>query len=237
VGRQAQIDFAESYDTFSRKGLVMNHFINKGEPLMKKLLLGTIVLTLVIIAPFPTMAEVNIGIGISLPPIEFNGPPDVVAMPDTDDVYFVPDINLDMFFWNGWWWRPWEGRWYRSQYYDRGWAYYDQIPSFYFDIDPGWRGHYRNHNWYGHRWDYERIPYQNFQQNWNSWHNNRHWEKQRTWGVQSYQPLPEQQRQEIRNERQRYHQQYHGQGQQHHGESQHQQSHEKHEGGDSGHRE
>ncbi|WAC08544.1 MAG: hypothetical protein OS130_04945 [Thermodesulfobacteriota bacterium] len=204
---------------------------------MKKLLLGTIVLTLVIIAPFPTMAEVNIGIGISLPPIEFNGPPDVVAMPDTDDVYFVPDINLDMFFWNGWWWRPWEGRWYRSQYYDRGWAYYDQIPSFYFDIDPGWRGHYRNHNWYGHRWDYERIPYQNFQQNWNSWHNNRHWEKQRTWGVQSYQPLPEQQRQEIRNERQRYHQQYHGQGQQHHGESQHQQSHEKHEGGDSGHRE
>jgi hypothetical protein len=195
----------------------MNHFINKGEPLMKKLLLGTIVLTLVIIAPFPTMAEVNIGIGISLPPIEFNGPPDVVAMPDTDDVYFVPDINLDMFFWNGWWWRPWEGRWYRSQYYDRGWAYYDQIPSFYFDIDPGWRGHYRNHNWYGHRWDYERIPYQNFQQNWNSWHNNRHWEKQRTWGVQSYQPPPQQQKQELRNERQLHHQQYHGQGQQHQG--------------------
>jgi len=142
-------------------------------------------------------------------------------MPDTDGVYFVPDIALDMFFWNGWWWRPYEGGWYRSQYYDRGWASYDQVPSFYFDIEPGWRGHYRNHNWNGHPWNYERISNQRLQQNWNSWHNNHYWEKQKTWGVQSYQPQPQQQRQELRNQRQ----------------VQHQQSHEKHEGRDSEHRE
>jgi hypothetical protein len=29
VGRQAQIDFAESYDTFRRKGLVIKQFTNK----------------------------------------------------------------------------------------------------------------------------------------------------------------------------------------------------------------
>ncbi|MGD0663676.1 MAG: hypothetical protein ABSD38_37035, partial [Syntrophorhabdales bacterium] len=40
------------------------------------------------------------------PPIAFQGPPDVIAMPDTSDVYEVPGVDADLFFWNGWWWRP-----------------------------------------------------------------------------------------------------------------------------------
>jgi hypothetical protein len=122
------------------------------------------------------------------PPVAFRGAPDVVVMPDTDDVYVVPDLDVDVYFWSGWWWRPWGGRWYRSRYYDRGWAYYDRIPSFYRDVDPDWRGYYRNHNWYGHRWDYERIPHGRLQQNWNGWYKNRYWQNQRSWGVQGYQP-------------------------------------------------
>ena len=129
------------------------------------------------------------------------------SLPDTNDVYVAPDIDVDLFFWNGWWWRLWEGRWYRSHYYDRGWGYYNNVPSFYFDVDPGWRGYYRDHNWYGHRWNYERIPYQQLQQNWRSWHNDRHWERQGTWGVQGYQPRPQQQRQELRQQRQQQYQQ------------------------------
>ena len=171
---------------------------------------------LVMIATFvacvSTSRYEDTGMGISLPPIGFYGPPDVVVMPDTDDVYFVPDIDVDMFFWNGWWWRPWEGRWYRSQYYDRGWAYYNNVPSFYYDVDPGWRGYYRDRNWYGHRWDYDRIPHPRLQQDWESWHNNRYWERQRTWGVQGYQPRPQQQREELRHQRQeQYHQRFEGQ--------------------------
>ena len=81
---------------------------------MKKLLWGIILLALVIAVPIRTVAEVIIGIGISLPTIRFYGPPDVVVMSDTDDVYVVPDIDADMFFWNGWWWRPYGGGWYRS---------------------------------------------------------------------------------------------------------------------------
>ncbi len=175
---------------------------------MKKLLLGTILLAVVMVLPIPTMAAVDISINISLPPpVVFEAPPAVIVMPDTDDVYVVPDIDVDIFFWNGWWWRPWEGRWYRSHYYDRGWAYYNDVPSFYFDVDPGWRGFYRDHNWYGHRWDYERIPHQRLQQNWKSWHNDRHWERRGTWGVQSYQPRPKPQRQELRQQRQQQYQQ------------------------------
>jgi len=65
---------------------------------MKKVLLVTIILGLVIVFPFPTIAGVNIGIGISLPPIIFNGPPEVVVVPDTYDAYVVPDIDVQLLF-------------------------------------------------------------------------------------------------------------------------------------------
>jgi hypothetical protein len=170
---------------------------------MKKLLLGTICLVLFVFVPGPVMARVDISIGISVPPLfVLNAPPVVVPMPDADNVYVVPDIDIDIFFWSGWWWMPWEGRWYRSHYYDRGWAYYNSVPVFYFDVDPGWRRYYREGNWYGHRWNYERIPYQRLQQNWRSWHNNRYWERRKTWGIENYRPRPQQQRQELRGQRQ-----------------------------------
>jgi hypothetical protein len=181
---------------------------DKGGNKMKKLLFGTMLLALVIVVPIPTMAAVDINVAIPLPPpIASQAPPDVIAMPDTNDVYAAPDINADLFFWNGWWWRLWEGRWYRSHYYNQGWGYYNNVPSFYFDVDPGWRGYYRDHNWNGHRWNYERIPNQRLQQNWKSWHNDRHWEKQGTWGVQGYQPRPQKERQAVRQQRQKQYQQ------------------------------
>ena len=175
---------------------------------MKKLFFGALLLALVIAVPVPTIARVDVNIGIGLPPlIAFSAPPELIVLPDANDVYVVPDVDVDLFFWNGWWWRLWEGRWYRSHYYNRGWGYYTAVPSFYFDVDPGWREYYRDHDWYGHRWDYERIPTQRLQQNWRSWQNNRHWERQGTWGVQGYQPRPQQQRQELRQQRQQQYQQ------------------------------
>lgn len=171
---------------------------------MKKFLLGIILLAFAMIFPVPAMAGVDISIGISLPPpVVFAAPPEVIVLPDTPDVYVVPDIDVDLFFWNGWWWRLWEGRWYRSHYYNRGWAYYDYVPNFYFDVDPGWRGYYRERDWHGHPWNYQRIPDQRLERNWKSWHNNRYWEKRASWGVQDYRPRPKQERQELRQERQR----------------------------------
>jgi hypothetical protein len=182
--------------------------MHRGGTKMKKLLLGTILLALSIAVPAPATAEVGVSIGISLPPlITFAAPPEVIVIPETTDVYVIPDIDVDIFFWDGWWWRPWEGRWYRSRYYDRGWVYYRSVPRFYFDVDPGWRGYYRDRHWHGHRWDYERIPDRRLKQQWRGWRDNRHWERRRTWGVQSYQPRPRQQRQELRRQRQDLYQQ------------------------------
>jgi len=169
---------------------------------MKKLLFGTMLLALVIVVPISTMADVNISIGIPLPPlIVFAGPIEVIVIPDTY-VYVIPDIEEDIFFYGGWWWRPWEGRWYRSRYYDRDWVHYRYIPYFYYDIDFGWRGYYRDHHWYGRPWNYGRIPYQHLQQNWRGWQDNRYWERERKWDVENHQPPTPQKRQELRRERQ-----------------------------------
>ena len=97
---------------------------------MKKLFLGTLFLALVIVVPVPTMAGVDVNVNIALPPpIVFSAPPELIVLPETY-VYVVPDVAADIFFYNGWWWRPWEGRWYRSRNYNSGWAYYQRVPIF-----------------------------------------------------------------------------------------------------------
>jgi len=176
---------------------------------MKKLFFGTLLLALVIVVSIPTMAKAGVDVNVSIglpPPIVFASPPEVIVLPDTY-VYAVPEIDVDLFFWNGLWWRFWEGRWYRSHYYNRGWGYYNRVPSFYFDVDPGWRGYYRERNWYGHQWNYERIPHERLHSNWKNWNTNRYWERRGTWGVQGYQPRPQKQRQELRQQREQQYQQ------------------------------
>jgi DNA segregation ATPase FtsK/SpoIIIE-like protein len=160
----------------------------QGDNKMKKLLLGTMLLALIITAPLPTMAGVDIGISISLPPLLiFAGPPEVVVIPETN-VYVVPDLDEDIYFYSGWWWRPWQGRWYRSRNYRSGWAYYQSVPSFYRGIPSGWRDDYRERRWRGREWNYQPIPHQQVQKNWRTWEKNKHWEKQNSWGVQGLRP-------------------------------------------------
>ncbi len=155
---------------------------------MKKFLFRTVLLALAFAVPAPTMAGVDIHVGIPLPPpLVFPAPPEVIVIPETY-VYAVPDVQEDVFFYNGWWWRPWRGRWYRSRDYSSGWVYYRGVPSFYGRIPSGWRNDYRGHHWRGHPWDHRRIPHHQLQRNWSSWEKSRHWEKDHTWGVQGLRP-------------------------------------------------
>jgi hypothetical protein len=158
---------------------------------MKKLLYGTILLALLFVFPMAAMAQVSVRVSIPLPPlIMFPAPPVLVVIPETY-VYVVPDVQEEIFFYNGWWWRPWNGRWYRARNYDRGWVYYKRVPSFYGRIPSGWRNDYREHRWQGHQWNYQRIPHQQLHNNWRGWQKNKHWEKQQTWGVQGLRPQPQ----------------------------------------------
>jgi hypothetical protein len=109
-------------------------------------------------------AGVSVGIGIALPPpIVVATPPAMVVLPYAPNVYVAPGVSVDLFFWNGWWWRPWGGYWYRSHYYDHGWGYYKGgVPSFYRHVNPRWRGYYTSRNWNGRPWNHKLIPHQQF---------------------------------------------------------------------------
>jgi hypothetical protein len=160
--------------------------MKKRNIVIRFLLFGTIVWSLVLLSHIPTMAvdvSVNVGVNIPLPPaIVFSAPPQLVVIPETY-VYADPDVDADIFFYGGWWWRPWEGRWYRSRNYDSGWGHYKHAPPFYSQVPSHWRDDYRRHKWKGHKWDHKRIPHGQVQRNWNKWEHDKHWEKQNTWGV------------------------------------------------------
>jgi hypothetical protein len=150
---------------------------------MKKVFLGTMLLTLMLIFPLPTTARVDIDINISLPPpVRFVEPPELIVLPGSY-VYAVPDVEVDIFFHDGWWWRSWDSRWYRSREYSSGWVYYQNVPSFYREIPSDWRHYYRERRWRGHEWHYQRIPHHRVTRYWRDWERDRYWEHQQTWGV------------------------------------------------------
>ena len=151
---------------------------------MKRLFLGTLFLALVFVLPVSTIARVNVNVGVSLPPIVFGGPPELVVIPETN-VYAVPGVDADIFFYGGWWWRPWEGQWYRSRNYNSGWGHYRGRPSFYRSVPSGWRNDYRENRWKGNQWNHQTVPHHEVQRNWRTWERNKHWERQNSWGVQN----------------------------------------------------
>jgi hypothetical protein len=119
---------------------------------------------------------IHVDIGIPLPSISFSVAPQLVALPGTY-AYVVPEYDAELFFYDGFWWRPYQGRWYRSSYYDRGWEVYGSVPVFYSNVPRDWRTRYRNRSWDGRRWDYERVSYDNVKRNWSSWKRDRHWDR------------------------------------------------------------
>ncbi|MDA8325426.1 MAG: hypothetical protein M0033_04340 [Nitrospiraceae bacterium] len=124
-------------------------------------------------------AGVNLNIGIGLgtpavvypapPPMAFPAPPDVVVIPGTY-VYYVPDVDVNIFFYHGFWWRPYEGRWYRSPYYRGPWMFTAprRVPRPLVMLPPGWRGRPAR---------YGRIPYGRLRGHWRRWERERHWDR------------------------------------------------------------
>ena len=115
-------------------------------------------------------AGVNVNIGVNLPAYRFAAPPEVVVIPGTY-VYMVPGIDVDVLFFQGYWWRPYEGHWYRSRDYKGSWRYVEprRIPH-------GLRALPQD---YRHRLspEYERIPHRDVQRNWKKWEREKYWDR------------------------------------------------------------
>jgi hypothetical protein len=119
-----------------------------------------------------SMAGINIGVNIPLPPIfAFPAPPELVVIPGTY-AYFPPDVDFDIFFYGGYWYRPYDGYWYRSIGYDGPWVYIGSPPPVLLRLPPYYRIITR-----GER----RIPYGELHRHWRAWRRERYWERHH-WG-------------------------------------------------------
>lgn len=118
-------------------------------------------------------AGVSISINIGLPAFVLPAPPPVVVIPGTY-VYVVPDIDVTFLFYHGYWYRPYEGRWYMASSYNGPWAYIElsRVPRVLVDLPPSyWRVPPGRH----------RIPYAELRENWGRWERERHWDRDKEW--------------------------------------------------------
>jgi len=131
------------------------------------LLIGALLLVLTGSA---TQSEAEVKERINLPTIMFAGPAVVVLIPGTY-VYMVPDIAEDVLFFQGYWWRPYEGHWYRSRDYKaRSWHYVEprRIPRELIALPRDSRNRLAGS---------ERIPLKDLQKNWQKWEKEKYWDR------------------------------------------------------------
>jgi hypothetical protein len=104
------------------------------------------------------------------PAYAFPGPPDVVPIPGTY-VYLVPGINVDMFFYRGYWYRPFGGRWYVAATFNGPWLYTPirRVPRVLLTLPPGYRR-------LALAPGYHVVPHAELLRNWGRWERERHWE-------------------------------------------------------------
>ncbi len=93
-------------------------------------------------------------------------PPPVILIPGTD-VYYVPDVEVDILFCNGDWYRPYGGRWYIARHYNGPWGYLipPRVPRVLINLPLNHRSILS-----GNR----RIPYEDLQKNWGRWEREGH---------------------------------------------------------------
>lgn len=120
------------------------------------------------IAPAESNAEVNISVTIPFPGLVISAPPVMAVIPGTY-VYYPPDVGVDIFFYGGYWYRPWRGQWLIAAEYSGPWGSIAirKVPGVLINLP----SHYRHVSS-----GYERMPYGMVKRNWRTWERERYWD-------------------------------------------------------------
>jgi hypothetical protein len=136
--------------------------------LLSDFVIGALFVICSIVIPVAGNAEVNVNITVPLPSLVIPAPPALVVIPGSY-VYYPPDVNVDIFFFHGRWYRPYRGGWYFAAGYNGPWRAIrpERVPRAVIGIGPGFRGVSR----------YERLPYDQVNRNWRTWERDRRWSR------------------------------------------------------------
>ena len=132
---------------------------------------GAMYLAFSLFTPGTSNAEVNVNINVPLPGLVIPAPPALIVIPGTY-VYYPPEVQVDIYFYHGYWYRPYGGGWYRSTGYNGPWRTIGpgRVPRAVIDVPPTYRGIPPRH---------ERMPHDMVKKNWRTWEKERHWDEPR----------------------------------------------------------
>ena len=146
---------------------------------MEWILAGSLCLALV---AFPGISRARVDVEIGVPPISvaigvppplvISAPPAVEVIPGTY-AYFAPDVGVDLFFYDGLWYRSYDGRWFSCASYDGPWVFVASPPGVLVTLPSNFRvlagaG--------------PRIAYGDLRGNWRAWHSGNYWANRGFWG-------------------------------------------------------
>lgn len=146
------------------------------------LFVGTVfALTTVFAGASNAGVDVSVGVNVPLPLYVAPAPPPVVVIPGSY-VYYVPDVDVDILFYHGYWYRPHGQYWYRSSSYNGPWHHMAPhgVPHALVSLPPNYR-HMPPR--------YGKIPYGHLKKNWAKWERERYWHHN-DWGHRGERGIP-----------------------------------------------
>lgn len=131
--------------------------------------LSGLLLVFGLLSPLTSNAGVNVSISVPLPGLVISAPPAMVVIPGSY-VYYPPQVDVDIFFYRGYWYRPFRGGWYIANGYNGPWRTIGagRVPRAVIGVPP----HFRRVSS-----GYERMPYGTVRGNWHTWERERYWDR------------------------------------------------------------
>ncbi len=135
----------------------------------------TLILLLMLAGLGAAMAQADVDVNIGLPVIRV-GPDPVMAVVPGTYVYFVVDLDGDLFFYQGYWWRFHNNRWYRAAAAAGPWKHFKAVPHPLLNLPPGWRQMPPGH---------AKLKFTEVKKNWKQWEKEKRWDKKATVGPEA----------------------------------------------------
>jgi len=103
------------------------------------------ILTIILFAGIISIAQAEVNINLGPPPITFSRPAKLIMMP-WSGVYFVPDNEVEVFYYKDYWWTEREDRWYQSKEYNGPWEIIQRkhVPNHVLKVPKNYRSTYKN---------------------------------------------------------------------------------------------